>query len=176
MGLFSNSGIRIAGRPGFGADLVSRQCPVSGEAVQNYARLLQAMHEPSLFELAHQNLGRSRLIDCFGCVGTVGRLPSDLHSAWCGRIAFVFPISASWREGAPQENVITTPPELCIEILSPEDTLTKIVDRVSIFAMGVPIVDPVGRSSGCESGAVEQRSTECSAPQVLKCRWRQFLE
>lgn len=52
-------------------------------------------------------------------------------------------------EGAPHEKVITTPPVLCIEILSPEDTLTKIVDRIKdYFAMGVPVcwvVDPIGR-------------------------------
>jgi Uma2 family endonuclease len=54
-------------------------------------------------------------------------------------------------EGAPQEKIVTTPPQLCIEILSPEDTLTKTVDRIKdYFAMGVPIcwiVDPVGREA-----------------------------
>ena len=45
------------------------------------------------------------------------------------------------------EKIITTPPELCIEILSPEDTLTQTMERVrDYFSMGVPscwIIDPV---------------------------------
>ena len=42
---------------------------------------------------------------------------------------------------ALQQKIITTPPDLCIEILSPEDTLTKTMDRIGdYFAMGVPTV------------------------------------
>jgi len=50
---------------------------------------------------------------------------------------------------AAGQKIITTPPGLCIEILSPEDTLSKTVDRLKdYFGMGVPvcwIVDPVSR-------------------------------
>jgi Uma2 family endonuclease len=50
-------------------------------------------------------------------------------------------------EGAPDEEIITFPPALCIEILSPEDTLSKTVERVKdFFHLGVPtcwIIDPV---------------------------------
>jgi len=49
------------------------------------------------------------------------------------------------------QKIVTTAPELCIEILSPEDTLTKTMDRVrDYFSMGVPscwIVDPVSREA-----------------------------
>jgi Uma2 family endonuclease len=45
------------------------------------------------------------------------------------------------------QKIITTPPELCVEILSPEDTLTKTMERVKdYFSMGVSscwIIDPV---------------------------------
>ena len=48
-----------------------------------------------------------------------------------------------------RQKVITTPPQLCIEILSPEDTMTRTLEKIGdYFAMGVPacwIVDPIGR-------------------------------
>jgi Uma2 family endonuclease len=51
---------------------------------------------------------------------------------------------------APKEQIIRTPPLLCVEVLSPEDTLRKMVSRVQdYFALGVPdvwIVDPRTRS------------------------------
>jgi Uma2 family endonuclease len=47
------------------------------------------------------------------------------------------------------QKIVTTPPDLCIEILSPEDTLTRTMERVrDYFAMGVSscwIIDPVSR-------------------------------
>ena len=50
-------------------------------------------------------------------------------------------------EDAVDEEIIVTPPDLCIEILSPEDTMTKTLDRIKdYFNMGVPtcwIIDPV---------------------------------
>ena len=50
---------------------------------------------------------------------------------------------------AVDQNIITTPPDLCIEILSPEDTMTRTLDRISdYFSMGVPtcwIIDPTSR-------------------------------
>lgn len=51
-------------------------------------------------------------------------------------------------EGVPNEEIITVPPVLCIEILSSEDTLPGTVERIKdYFGLGVPmcwIVDPVG--------------------------------
>ena len=53
--------------------------------------------------------------------------------------------------GAGCQKIITTAPELCIEVLSPEDTLTRTMERVGdYFAMGVPtcwIIDPVSREA-----------------------------
>jgi Uma2 family endonuclease len=52
-------------------------------------------------------------------------------------------------EDAPREKIVTTPPMLCIEILSPEDRMTRYLERVNDYLeMGVPtcwIVDPVAR-------------------------------
>jgi Uma2 family endonuclease len=51
--------------------------------------------------------------------------------------------------GAPWEKIIMTPPALCIEILSPEDTMSRTMERIrDYFSMGVPtcwILDPIGR-------------------------------
>ncbi len=50
-------------------------------------------------------------------------------------------------EGAPREDVIKTPPRLCVEILSKHDRMSEIMERVDdYFEMGVPacwIIDPV---------------------------------
>jgi len=50
-------------------------------------------------------------------------------------------------EGAPREAIVRTAPALCIEILSPEDRMNKVVERVrEYFDMGVPvcwIIDPI---------------------------------
>ena len=50
-------------------------------------------------------------------------------------------------EGAPRENITRTPPLLCIELLSKDDRMNEVVERVDdYFQMGVPvcwIIDPV---------------------------------
>jgi Uma2 family endonuclease len=52
-------------------------------------------------------------------------------------------------EDAPEEQIVTVPPILCIEILSPEDRMSRYLDRVNdYFEMGVPacwIIDPAAR-------------------------------
>jgi Uma2 family endonuclease len=52
-------------------------------------------------------------------------------------------------EDAPREQIIRAPPILCIEILSPEDRMSRYLERVNdYFEMGVPscwIIDPAGR-------------------------------
>ena len=61
------------------------------------------------------------------------------------RIPDVIVLSAD----APYEKVVLTPPLLCIEILSPSDTLNGIWDRTQDYlAIGVPvcwIIDPTSR-------------------------------
>jgi len=52
---------------------------------------------------------------------------------------------------APDEEVLHSPPDLCVEILSPEDRMNRIMERVrEYFEMGVPvcwIVDPFARAA-----------------------------
>ncbi|HEY3824797.1 MAG TPA: Uma2 family endonuclease [Bryobacteraceae bacterium] len=52
-------------------------------------------------------------------------------------------------EDAPKEQIVRTPPILCIEILSPEDRMSRYLERVNdYFEMGVPlcwIIDPTAR-------------------------------
>ncbi len=52
-------------------------------------------------------------------------------------------------ENAPDEQIVRTPPLLCVEVLSKDDTLESLWDRIEdYFAIGVPvcwIVDPIGR-------------------------------
>jgi len=52
-------------------------------------------------------------------------------------------------ENAPEQQVVTFPPILCIEILSPEDRMTRFTVKLKdYFQMGVPvcwIIDPIAR-------------------------------
>lgn len=71
----------------------------------------------------------------------------------------------------PKEQILRRAPLLCVEILSPEDTLRKMLLRSKdYFAMGVPrvwIFDPAGRSvTVCQTGEVsfEQRSGMLTLP------------
>jgi Uma2 family endonuclease len=51
--------------------------------------------------------------------------------------------------GAPRENVVRHPPFLCIEILSKDDSMADIMERVEEYlAMGVPnvwVIEPLRR-------------------------------
>lgn len=53
--------------------------------------------------------------------------------------------------GDPGEQVLTRPPFLCIEVLSPEDRMTRLEERIAEYlAMGVPYVwifDPQTRKA-----------------------------
>lgn len=84
-------------------------------------------------------------------------------------------------EDAPRQRIIDVPPELCIEILSPEDTLSRTMERVrDYFNMGVPmcwIVDPVsrggwvatpGRLEEATDGILRARGIEMPLAEVLE--------
>jgi Uma2 family endonuclease len=69
-----------------------------------------------------------------------------------------------------REQIIRTPPLLCVEILSPEDRMSRVRERVRDFlSMGVRevwIVDPATRSVAVCAGAntVEHSSGELTVP------------
>ena len=71
---------------------------------------------------------------------------------------------------AAREQIIRTPPLLCIEILSPEDRISRVRERVADFLqMGVRevwLVDPATRSVSVCAGqtATEHRSGEITVP------------
>ena len=73
---------------------------------------------------------------------------------------------------APEEQVVVTPPLLCIEILSPSDSLNEIWDRTQdYFAIGVPvcwIVDPVSRRGwiATPAGLVEAKDGVLRAGEI----------
>ncbi len=59
--------------------------------------------------------------------------------------------------GSTQEQVLTTPPFLCVEILTPEDRMSRLQERIDdYFAMGVAnvwVVDPARRCAFCATAA-----------------------
>lgn len=59
---------------------------------------------------------------------------------------------------AANEQIVTTPPLLCIEILSPCDTFRSMWERISEYlAMGVPvcwIIDPVNERAVCATPGI----------------------
>ena len=76
------------------------------------------------------------------------------------------------RKGAAREQIVTQAPLLCIEILSPEDTMLRTRERVRDFLeMGVPqvwIVDPASRSVSICAGTtmVEQTAGDLRVPET----------
>ena len=76
------------------------------------------------------------------------------------------------RANAPSEQIVRTPPLLCIEVLSPEDTVARTRARVRDFLdMGVLqvwVVDPASRSVMVFAGATmfEQSTGELKVPET----------
>jgi len=71
---------------------------------------------------------------------------------------------------APDEQIITHPPLLCIEILSPEDTIQRMREKVKDYLyMGVPqvwIFDPKDRTAivHTPTGISEQKTGDLTLP------------
>jgi Uma2 family endonuclease len=76
------------------------------------------------------------------------------------------------RVSAPKEQIIRTPPLLCIEILSPEDRMSRMREKVRDYLdMGVAevwVVDPATRSVMICAGTttVEQTTGELKVPET----------
>jgi Uma2 family endonuclease len=75
--------------------------------------------------------------------------------------------------GKPQEKVFHTPPFICIEILSPEDRLSRVRERIDDYLnFGVPYVwllDPLTRKAHrCTSeGMLEVTELRTENPEIL---------
>jgi Uma2 family endonuclease len=71
--------------------------------------------------------------------------------------------------GKPAEQILTKPPFLCIEILSPEDRVSRVEERIDDYlAMGVPYVwllDPATHRAYVATAAEGLREVKCG---VLK--------
>jgi Uma2 family endonuclease len=108
-------------------------------------------------EIVERNLGerdhsqtQARLIIFFGArqveLGSVV-LPEQRVQVKAAR--FRIPDICLLPADAPDEQIITHPPLACIEILSREDTMTRLVERLDDYLnMGVPniwIIDPLTR-------------------------------
>lgn len=63
--------------------------------------------------------------------------------------------------GGTKEKIFVTPPFLCIEILSPEDRMSRVWERIrDYFEMGVPnvwVVDPQNRTAHVATAAGDLR-------------------
>ena len=76
------------------------------------------------------------------------------------------------RRTAPSEQIVHTPPLLCIEVLSPEDRMSRIREKVRDYLdMGVPqvwVVDPLSRSVAVCAGSttVEHTAGELTVPET----------
>ena len=74
------------------------------------------------------------------------------------------------RSGTPREKVLTRPPLLVIEILSPEDTMRRIAAKAAEYrAFGIEnvwVIDPYARVAyrGTEAGLELVRSSELTIP------------
>jgi Uma2 family endonuclease len=98
-----------------------------------------------------------------------------------GATRFRIPDVCILAEDAPDEQIIRTAPVLCIEILSPEDRMSRYLDRVKdYFDMGVPvcwIIDPSARRAWvakpgllveAEDGILRAGNLEMSVEAVLE--------
>lgn len=68
------------------------------------------------------------------------------------------------RRDTPREQIVRTPPLLCIEVLSPDDTVKKTRERVRDFLeMGVPevwILDPATRTATICAGSTSTEQSD----------------
>jgi Uma2 family endonuclease len=107
--------------------------------------------------LEERNLGE---YDHSTLQGTLFALLHTNRHAWHIRVAVELRVQTSPRRfrvpdvavlnaDGPKEQIVRRPPLLCLEVLSPEDTLRRMLDRIQdYFIMGVPevwIFDPQQR-------------------------------
>ena len=79
------------------------------------------------------------------------------------------------RSDAPRESVITTPPLICVEILSPEDRLSHarqvLADYLTMGVANIWLIDPLRRAAFTfdAEGLHEAEITKLQVPQTAIC-------
>ena len=122
------------------------------------------LQERNFGELDHSDL-QTRLIELLLSAGnkTHIRANSELR-VQVKPTRFRVPDVCVMRRDAPREQIVRTPPILCIEVLSPDDTVEKIRERVRDFLeMGVRevwILDPATRTATLCAGSTSTEQTD----------------
>ncbi len=129
-------------------------------------------------ELQERNVGEW---DHSTLQGTVYALLRGMRREWHIRVAvelrvqvradrFRIPDVCVLSADAPKEQIVRHPPLICIEVLSPEDTLHRMRQRIADYiAMGVRqvwILDPIARAAIVCEGAImtEHRDGSLTLP------------
>ncbi len=121
------------------------------------------LQERNLGELDHSDL-QTRLIELLLRAGnkTHIRANSELRMQ-VKPTRFRIPDVCVLRRDAPREQIVRTPPILCIEVLSPDDTVKKTREQVRDFLeMGVRevwILDPATHTATLCSGSIATEQT-----------------
>lgn len=104
--------------------------------------------ERNLGERDHADMQRKILLHLCMEFPAIAELVLPEQRVQVGATRFRIPDVCVLAPDAPDEQIIRTAPLLCIEILSKDDSMSAIMERVKdYFAMGVPvcwIVDPRG--------------------------------
>jgi Uma2 family endonuclease len=107
------------------------------------------VQERNLGEFEHGSMQREILIYLSGRYPHLRRRLIPEQRVQVQPTRFRVPDVCILAEDAPKEQIVTFPPILCIEILSPEDRMSRYLERVKdYFDIGVPtcwIIDPVAR-------------------------------
>ena len=121
------------------------------------------LQERNFGELDHSDL-QTRLIELLLRAGNKTHIRANTElRVQVKHTRFRVPDVCILRRDAPREQIVRTPPILCIEVLSPDDTVKKTRERVRDFLeMGVPevwIFDPTTRTATICIGSTATEQT-----------------
>jgi len=130
------------------------------------------VQERNLGELDHSDL-QGRFLELLSTPEYKGYIRANPEiRVQVGPTRFRVPDVCVRKVPAAREQIIRTPPLLCIEVLSPEDTLSrtrqKVRDYLDMGVREVWVVDPALRSVAVNAGAatVEHTAGELTVPET----------